>query len=405
MTSLFPFSSRLRSLRILVDKSTIVCHNYASMNREISPPSAKRRKTTAGPAVTIARQTPSTPQALPPLATNTLRIFSWNINGITPFLQAPITSFFPISKPQNDQKASVPPASLRGFLQRHTWPSILFLQEVKIAAKDSKTQDSVRNAINAKLPADNGPTYEAHFTLPTDPHNARGPRGSGKVYGVTTILRSDLRTQYEVNVRTVEWDTEGRISVLELTSRSATNKTKLACFNIYAVNGTSNPYRNAKGVVTGTRHTRKLAVHALLSAECIALEEKGWHVLLAGDMNIARIWRDGYPKLRVFPMDHVVNRTDFHDKLLKGNEGFKGVDVWRELHGEERRYTYFPRGREWGASCDRVDFVVAGRDMVEKGMVRACGIMDSEAERGPSDHVPIWVDVGVGGEDAESTVQ
>jgi exonuclease III len=375
------------------------------MNRGISPPPAKRRKTTADSAVPIARQAPSKLQPLPPLDTNTIRIFSWNINGITPFLQAPITSFFPISKPQNDQKASVPPASLRGFLQRHTWPSILFLQEVKISTKDTKTQDAVRNAINAKLPADNGPTFEAHFTLPTDPHNARGPRGSGKVYGVATILRTDLHATYKVDVRTVDWDTEGRVSVLELISRSATNKTKLACFNIYAVNGTSNPYRNAKGEATGTRHDRKRQLHSLLSAECIALEEKGWNVLLAGDMNIAPDARDGYPKLRVFPHDHVLNRTDFHDKFLKGEEGFKGVDVWRELHGEERRYTYFPRGREWGASCDRVDFVVAGRGMVEKGMVRACGIMDSEVERGPSDHVPIWVDVGVGGEDVESTVQ
>lgn len=238
--------------------------------------------------------------------------------------------------------------------------------------------------------------YEAHFTLPNDPYNARGLRGSGKVYGVCSILRKDLRERYDVNVRTVDWDNEGRISVVELIARDK----KLAVFNIYAVNGTENPYRDPKtGIEKGTRHDRKLMFHTLLKEECQALEKRGWHVLLGGDMNVAPDARDGFPKLRSRPEQHVRNRRHFHEKILAGlcggesSTGLNGVDIWREMHGEDRRYTYYPRGREWGTSCDRVDYFVAGRSTWDSNMIKACGILDSEAERGPSDHVPIWVDV------------
>jgi exonuclease III len=368
------------------------------MSREISPPPAKRRKTSTNSAVPIAKQTHSVRQALPPLGTNSIRIFSWNVNGIAPFLQKSITSFFPASKTQ-DHKGGVPPASLRGFLQSHEWPAILFLQEVKIALKDFKTQDAVRNSINdiSALEAGNeGPMYEAHFTLPNDPHNARGVHNSGRLYGVCSIIRTDLRKNYNVHVRTVDWDKEGRISIVEIAS---TKDTKLALFNIYAVNGTDNPYRDPKtGANCGTRHDRKREVHSLLMKDCVALEAAGWDVLLAGDMNVAPDARDGHPKLRTFPHHHVVNRADFHNKLLEGKDedgSFNGMDVWRKMHSDEKRYTYYPRGKEWGTSCDRVDYVVTGRKMWEKGVVKACGIMDSEAERGPSDHCPVWVDVSI----------
>jgi exonuclease III len=75
---------------------------------------------------------------------------------------------------------------------------------------------------------------------------------------------------------------------------------------------------------------------------------------------------------------------------------FHGVDIFREMYKAEKRYTYFPRGREWGSSCDRVDYVVVGKRLWDKGIVCQTGILDSEAERGPSDHVPVWVDVNFG---------
>lgn len=323
-----------------------------------------------------------------------MRIFSWNVNGITPFLQKSITAFFKTSPKAGSAGNQILPASLREFLRRHHWPAMLLLQEVKIATQDTKTRDAVRAAINTSTPSNSSePTYEAHFTLPNDPHNAKGLRGNGKVYGVCSILRSDLRDKYSVNVRTVDWDSEGRISVVELTAPDS----RFAVLNIYAVNGTDNPYRDPKtGVQKGTRHDRKLAAHRFLAEECKTLEQQGWHVLLGGDMNVAPDARDGYPKLRTFPQQHSINRANFHARLLQGKDskqGFGGVDVWRETHRDERRYTYYPRGREWGTSCDRVDYFIAGRKLWDAGLVTDSGILDSEAERGPSDHVPIWVDV------------
>lgn len=116
--------------------------------------------------------------------------------------------------------------------------------------------------------------YEAHFTLPNDPFNARGLRGSGRVYGVCSIVRSDLRERYQINLRNADWDREGRISVVELVGKSS----KLASFNIYAVNETDNPYRDpSSGALKGTRHDRKLEVHRLLMRECKQLEEDGMY--------------------------------------------------------------------------------------------------------------------------------
>jgi exonuclease III len=379
----------------------------ATMNRDISPPPAKRCKIGSS-TVTASHQTApaSTLAPLPPLNANTLRIFSWNINGITPFLQKPVTSFFQPTESKvtarRPPKDAIPPASLRAFLHRHQWPSILFLQEVNIASTDKKTQDIIKAALNSRLPVEStstdaqGPVYNAFFTLPTDHFNARGPRGRGKIYGVCNIIRRDLTNTYHIGVRTVGWDNEGRVSVVEVKSRSST--AKLAIFNLYAVNGTDNAYRDsATGAVKGTRHDRKREFHSLLMGECKELEEQGWDVLLAGDMNVALDERDGFPKLRVFPQAHVINRADFHDKLLEDSgmeksNGFGGVDVWRKTHSEERQYTYFSPGRKWGSNCDRVDYFIAGRNAWEKGCVTACGIMDSEEEMVPSDHVPIWAD-------------
>lgn len=311
----------------------------------------------------------------------TLSIFSWNVNGIQPFVQRPITAYFKSDAPTATSTLLVP-ASLRDFLRRHKWPTCLFLQEVKIAPTDSATQNAVRGAVRA--PADSEePDYEAYFCLPTDKYNARG--FGRKVYGVCSIVRRDWQEAISATVRTVEWDLEGRFQIIE-----TEGSTPLSIWNIYAVNGTEYDYKDPEtGAVVGTRHDRKLQVHRLMLDECRRLENEGRRVILAGDLNIAPQPVDGFPNLRVSPPQHAVNRADFNDKFLSPR-GLNGIDTFRHLHADSRRYTYYPRGGPFGYSCDRVDLIVCSRGLVDDERLVEAGMLDSEAERGTSDHCPLF---------------
>jgi exonuclease III len=362
------------------------------MDREITPPPAKRRK------VSLGDEKSSCNNVAPPttnLENNTvIRIFSWNVNGITPFLQTSLTSFFSSPDKRNDTSNDTS-TSLREFLNRHGWPQVLCLQEIKIGRGDGQTLASLKKAVNAGK-KDNEPAYEVFTTLPQDKFNARGIGGKGRVYGVASIIRSDFREKYVAQVRAVDWDSEGRFSII--TVRDPTSQQKLSIWNVYAVNGTNNAYRDPRtGEVTGTRHDRKLAVHRLMMEECLKLESDGWDVLIIGDLNVAPARIDGFPNLRTFPEQHVINRADFNKRFLDelNERGLGGVDVWRALRGNEKKCTYYPRNRPWGTSCDRVDLAIASRKLLDAKKLVACEIWNTEFERGPSDHVPISVDLAV----------
>ena len=77
------------------------------------------------------------------------------------------------------------------------------------------------------------------------------------------------------------------------------------------------------------------------------------------------------------------NRAHFNAGFFGGEDGLKAVDVWRALKGRERRYTYFPRGRPWGSSCDCVDFVVVSEKLFDQSGVVESGILEPMEERGP----------------------
>lgn len=294
--------------------------------------------------------------------------------------------------------------SLAACLERWKYPSVVCLQEVKISPTDTKTQKAVRQAVKTCTYMVDGDehkiSYAAHFNLPQDKYNARG--FGGKVYGVCMLVRNDLAGIQDVSpqIKGVDWDLEGRVLLLELPEK------KIVVFNVYAVNGTENPYRDPQtGKITGTRHDRKRAFHTEMARECELFEERGWVVVVAGDINIARSPLDGFPGIRLGDV-HVKNRTDFERKFMSKNDGLGMLDSFRQLHGEERKYSYRPRGVEWGASCDRVDMILISRQAVktsnrkihasyeERGaggwdLVEA-DILDEETERGPSDHVPIY---------------
>lgn len=411
-----------------------------------------------------------------------IRIFSWNINGIAPYIPSPspkITSYFKpsASQPNHARKtttvsvttANNPSAltvpSIRAFLARHGFPHVLFLQELKLAPSSPRTVPllaALEASVNTPLhPADNAGAdtraYRLDAVLPQDRRNARGA-----VYGVATLLRRDVARAFgggsggeeEARARPTDWDREGRMQVVELflgdkdksekekgRSSSGISNSKLALVNVYAVNGTSAPYRDpdpdpeeTMSPTLGTRHDFKRAFHARLRDECLALQRRGFAVVVAGDANVARGPLDGWPRLRTWPAEHCVSRAHFNAtffgredneragahvtvrnrELPEGPDGETGavrgaaqgqgqgggtcldaVDVFRGMYGAERRYTYYPRTKEWGASCDRVDMVMVSRSLWEAGRVVGTGILDTPQERGLSDHVPIWVEVAV----------
>ena len=365
---------------------------------EVSPPPLKRRRISGPSLERIPPPLPSSPPPLPAFAlyptalTDSFYIYSWNINGIGPFLHPstlPITNFLkPASSSKISSKSIAFGPSLRANLKRWKWPHILCLQEVKIALPDTKTQASVRRVVNTPLDSNDENSssrhlYDAHFGLPRDRHNATG--FGGKVYGVCTLIRRDVP---EPVTKTVEWDLEGRVLLVEIPTRRVT------VVNVYAVNGTTNDYRDpATGKVIGDRHDRKRIFHSLLRDEVRRYEDKGWDVVIAGDINISRSHIDSFPQLRMGE-EHVRNRADFEEKFIKDLDM---LDTFRLVHGQQRKFTYRPRNKPWGAGGDRVDMILVTKGMGAQGRIREAGILDSEEERGPSDHVPLFMGLDTGG--------
>lgn len=67
------------------------------------------------------------------------------------------------------------------------------------------------------------------------------------------------------------------------------------------------------------------------------------------------------------------------------------VDTFRHLHPTRKGYTYYPRAKSFGASCDRVDMILVSRTL-QSNLVKA-GMHETEQERGPSDHVPLYAEL------------
>lgn len=346
------------------------------------------------------------------------------------------------------------PNPLRAFLKRYGWPEVLFLQEIKISPSDQKTPAALRSTVNTSLGGQDTSNSQNKYTidlnLPRDKFNARG--FGGKVYGVGTLVREDFASRHVSCIRHADWDLEGRVTVVELrlghsdsTSAFCTQvpppgPSPLALINVYAVNGTINPYRSPDtGKILGTRHDHKLAFHRRLRDECLALERRGFQVVIAGDLNIARGTLDGWPNLRTYTVQHCLNRADFNAHFFGAEDNARaeaylehhpknqprgqqptdgdvasssflaalqdsstasspsfldGVDVFRALHGKKRKYSYHPRsGEAWGSSCDRVDLIITSKSLHEKERAMDTDILDSPQERGTSDHVPLWVKI------------
>ncbi|KAL8721144.1 MAG: hypothetical protein Q9181_007771, partial [Wetmoreana brouardii] len=232
----------------------------------LSPPPLKRRRITR-PKASLSPTSPrpstipkiSQPETTTHFGSINLRIYSWNVNGIAPYFnqQRSITSFFPTTSttPISTTRPSSP--FLRACLRRWAFPHVVCLQEVKIAPQDTSSQASIRRVVNDPLSDDDNNAalhrlYDTHFNLPRDKHNATG--FGGKVYGVCMLVRRDIATAFKIRIP--DWDLEGRVQILELPKHA------LVVFGVYAVNGTTNPYRDpGTGKVVGDRHMRKRRFH------------------------------------------------------------------------------------------------------------------------------------------------
>lgn len=207
-------------------------------------------------------------------------------------------------------------------------------------------------------------------------------------------MRQDIAASS--TTKSVDWDLEGRVLITELHHHG------IVVFNIYAVNGTTYSYRDPNsGKTIGDRHMRKRIFHTELRNESSRYESQSWHVVIAGDMNVSQTPMDSHPQLRI-GKEHVTNRRHFANTFIKGkSEGGLGMrDSFREVHGQERKYSYRPPGKAWGEGMDRVDLIFVS----EGTRIKRADILDSELERGRSDHVPLWIEVEVksAGDEVES---
>jgi exodeoxyribonuclease-3 len=257
---------------------------------------------------------------------------------------------------------------LHRALQR---PDVLCLQEVRIRADDADAIAEMERAL---------PGYVCGHSLCRDPINVRF-RG-GRAYGVASYVRDDLAPRW---LETPSWDLEGRVNAFELPQLN------LCVANVYGVNGTAKTYFDRDSRASGDRHAFKLRFQeGLLNHLSVAPQRKSRLVLL-GDWNVSRAKIDVYPRLRIEP-PHVAARTMFNERFMRSLEV---DDVFRTLHPEARKYTWFSRSaaRRGRLDAARVDYALVSKAL-------RANVIDAEIaqELGPalgSDHAPLSLQLGV----------
>lgn len=215
-----------------------------------------------------------------------------------------------------------------------------------------------------------------YYTLPVV---AKRAAQNKRMYGVITYVRADFAEHVKL-ARGVDWDDEGRILILEMSS--------MAVINVYAVNGTDAPYvPRSTGESTGqTRHQRKRQFNHLLLQECLRLHSRGLEICLLGDINISRYKIDSVPRLRPAP-DHVLTRKELNEIFLP-QTGL--VDAWRESHGPiAQGYTWFNPYKEPGTDCARVDMILCSRGLYER--MAEVEIEKWGGQESKSDHAIMWI--------------
>lgn len=277
-----------------------------------------------------------------------MRIVAWNVENVVRWL-AP------------DQRAA-----FAGQLARLGDPDILCLQEIRVRPRDREHIVEMQQLL---------PGYTCHYALSDDPRNVTF-RG-GRQHGVATYVRDTLGS---VTAATPAWDHEGRVAVTALPTH------RLAVINFYAVNGTSRPYYDpVTGEPAGDRHAFKRRFQRQL-LELAGELRAAADVVLAGDWNVSRTSADVTPRLRT-SAPHARARAELNAHFA--NE--RWLDIFRELHPDARRYTWFGRTRTGALDAARVDYIVVNEELRDR--VRAADILDDRAARPHSDHAPIALEL------------
>lgn len=372
----------------LIKKHSRTASN-TSHDAEASPPRSpevKRRKLDASP----------------PNHAKCLSIVSWNIENPGPYLSAArveddagsISSYFPkkttTTKSGSTSSRRSPSSTdslfnkrapgslptLREIFHRHGDPTMVCLQEVRALKKDAEGVRALKRAGLASIPKhpqagdvsssgedadsddvygsahtsspkkDDWPSYAAHLSL------CQSKLG-GKRFGVASYISSLFPYQY--TAREVEWDAEGRIVIVTVDSL------RLCVINVYALNSSEYDWKDPlTNKIKGTRSERKREFNRLLMTECQHLiKTRQYRVIMIGDFNISRDRRDCIPRLRT-EHPHSLNRHEFNEIFIPTLDV---VDVFRELHGDERSYSV-----SWHAD------VVCGSVVIvhEKAPIIAC---------------------------------
>jgi exodeoxyribonuclease-3 len=278
-----------------------------------------------------------------------LSIVSWNIENLAPYLAYDAVR------------------TLADVLQHFDHPDVLCLQEVRIRGSDAAQITAMRGALRG---------YQCHASLARDPQNVTF-RG-GRAYGVCLYFKDSLDAVPQPGPA---WDREGRVATIELPNL------KLAIINVYGVNGTDKQYYDPDlGVVAGDRHTFKRRFNDQLKEYCRTFIDRGLSLVLIGDFNISRTARDTFPRLRT-EEPHAGARRAFNEELIPALEV---VDIFRELHPDARKYTWFNRrARSGKLDAARVDFALVSHRLRERTV--AADILDDVEARFHSDHAPIFV--------------
>lgn len=291
---------------------------------------------------------------------STVKILSWNVETPVPFIKLPGRKAGSPSTP-----AGTHPKFLRDMLRRHGFPDFLCLQEIRARPSDTDWVSALQTAVN--LRRDDGP----HYTIYTSLNRASK---SQRHFGVATFVK---RPHDIAVARELDWDLEGRVSILE------TNH-GWALVNVYALNGSEYTWKDPLGRGTlRTRNERKREFNRLLMEECQKMQARGLRLVLIGDFNISLTEKDCFPRLRTeYP--HGLARKEFNEQFIPG---LNVVDVFRERHPDRVSFSWFAKGRPQGKDCARVDYALVQRELVRS--VLDIRYLEDPEERAHSDHAPL----------------